>query len=413
MLRNWTGPVLVAAQISITLAVLINAVYIVKQRVDRIGRPTGIDVENIFVIRSVGVNDKYAHEAAMRADLAYLRGVTGVVAAAPISSPPLTGRGDRIGVMLKFDDHAHGIVTHYYEVDDQALAALGVRLAAGRFFQANEVLPPRRTSGDVIGAPVAVITQALANDLYPDGHALGKPIYDSFGFLTAPATIVGIIEHMHGSRVSWDKFDRILMAPRLPFPDEPAVNYLVRTRPGQRDVVLRAVDEHMQNSNPDRMIEWTRTLEYLKNLSYVADRNMAIFLVAITLMLIAITCIGIYGLATFNVSRRARQIGTRRALGAQREDIVRYFLVENWLITTVGVIIGCALALVSGYWLSTHYGFRRRDPDALDRRATGRMAARAPCRRGVTGSGDTQRLRAVPPSTEGFVTLNLPKQQQG
>jgi putative ABC transport system permease protein len=151
------------------------------------------------------------------------------------------------------------------------------------------------------------------------------------------------------------------MAPRLPFPDEPAVNYLVRTRPGQRDVVLRAVDEHMQNSNPDRMIEWTRTLEYLKNLSYVADRNMAIFLVAITLMLIAITCIGIYGLATFNVSRRARQIGTRRALGAQREDIVRYFLVENWLITTVGVIIGCALALVSGYWLSTHYGLPRLD----------------------------------------------------
>src|SRR5882757_4697381 len=109
MLRNWTGPVLVAAQIAITLAVLINAVYIVKQRVDRIGRPTGIDVENIFVIRSVGIDEKYAHEAAMRADLAYLRGVAGVVAAAPISSPPLTGRGDRIGVMLKFDDHGHSV----------------------------------------------------------------------------------------------------------------------------------------------------------------------------------------------------------------------------------------------------------------------------------------------------------------
>jgi putative ABC transport system permease protein len=361
MLRNWTGPVLVAAQIAITLAVLINAVYIVKQRIDRIGRPTGIDVENIFVIRSVGINDRYVHEAAMRADLAYLRGVAGVVAAAPISSPPLTGRGDRIGVMLKFDDHRHSVVTHYYEVDEQALAALGVRLAAGRFFQQNEVLPPRRTSGQAVGAPVAVITQALANDLYPDGNALGKPIYDSFGFLTAPATIVGIIEHMHGSRVSWDKFDRILMAPRLPFPDEPAVNYLVRTRPGQRDVVMRAVDEHMQSSNPDRMIEWTRTLEYLKNLSYVADRNMGIFLVSITLMLIAITCIGVYGLATFNVSTRAKQIGTRRALGAQRGDIVRYFLVENWLITTVGVIIGSALALVAGSWLATHYGLPRLD----------------------------------------------------
>jgi len=105
------------------------------------------------------------------------------------------------------------------------------------------------------------------------------------------------------------------MAPRLPFPDEPAVNYLVRTQPGRRDSVMLAVDEHMQSSNPDRMIEWTRTLTYLKNLSYIADRNMGIFLVAITLMLIAITCIGVYGLATFNVGTRAKQIGTRRALG--------------------------------------------------------------------------------------------------
>jgi len=87
--------------------------------------------------------------------------------------------------MLKFDDHGHSVVTHYYEVDDQALAALGVRLAAGRFFYSNEVLPPRRTSGEVVGAPVAVITQALANDLFPDGHALGKTIFDSFGFLAA------------------------------------------------------------------------------------------------------------------------------------------------------------------------------------------------------------------------------------
>jgi putative ABC transport system permease protein len=47
--------------------------------------------------------------------------------------------------------------------------------------------------------------------------------------------------------------------------------------------------------------------------------------------------------------------------GAQRGDIVRYFLVENWLITTVGVIIGSALALVAGSWLATHYGLPRLD----------------------------------------------------
>jgi putative ABC transport system permease protein len=363
LLRNWTGPVLVAAQIAITLAVLINAIYIVKQRIDKIGRPTGMDVENIIVVRSVGINGRYAHEAAMRADLAYLRGVPGVVAATAMSYPPLTGRGDRIGIMVKFQDDAHAVRTGYYEVDEQALAALGIRLAAGRFFRENEVLPPRRIEGSgetPPGTPVIVVTQALADDLFPDGQALGKTVYDTFGFLTKPATIIGIIEHMHGSRVNWDKFDRLLMAPRLPFPDEPAATYLVRTRPGQRDTIMRVVDEHMQSSNPDRMIEWTRALEDLKNASYIPDRNMGIFLVTITLMLVAITCIGIYGLATFNVGTRTKQIGTRRALGA-RLDIVRYFLVENWLITTVGVIIGCVLALAAGRWLSNQYGLPRLD----------------------------------------------------
>jgi putative ABC transport system permease protein len=130
--RSWTGPLLVAAQIALTLAVLVNAIYIVKQRLEKIGRPTGIDVGNIFVIRSAGITDKFAHEATIRADLAYLRSVPGVVAVTPIDFPPLSDRGNRLGVMLKANDQAHGVRTNYYEVDDQALAALGLRLIAGR-----------------------------------------------------------------------------------------------------------------------------------------------------------------------------------------------------------------------------------------------------------------------------------------
>ena len=61
------------------------------------------------------------------------------------------------------------------------------------------------------------------------------------------------------------------------------------------------------------------------------------------------------------MNTRTRQIGTRRAVGARRIDIVRYFMVENWLVTTTGVVVGCALALAGGYWLSTQYGVDRLD----------------------------------------------------
>ena len=112
-----------------------------------------------------------------------------------------------------------------------------------------------------------------------------------------PATIVGIIDHMQGYRVGWNRVDRVLLAPRLPFPDDlPIAHYIVRVAPGQRDAVMRSVEQELQSSNGDRLIEWVRPLELFKNRSYAADRNMGIFLVAVILMLLAITCIGVFGI---------------------------------------------------------------------------------------------------------------------
>ena len=88
---------------------------------------------------------------------------------------------------------------------------------------------------------------------------------------------------------------------------------------------------------------------------------MAIFLVSVTSALLAITALGIFGLATFNVSTRIRQIGTRRAVGARKLDIVRHFLVENWMVTTAGIVVGCGAALGIGYWISVKYELPRLD----------------------------------------------------
>src|SRR5262245_38559029 len=65
--------------------------------------------------------------------------------------------------------------------------------------------------------------------------------------------------------------------------------------------------------------------------------------------------VGIAGLAAFNVTTRTKQLGTRRAIGARKFHILRYFVVENWLITTVGALLGCALALIVGLKLGEMY----------------------------------------------------------
>jgi putative ABC transport system permease protein len=68
-------------------------------------------------------------------------------------------------------------------------------------------------------------------------------------------------------------------------------------------------------------------------------------LTAVIFLLVTVTSIGIIGLTSFSVTERTRQIGTRRALGATRVDIVRHFLVENWMITGFGLALGLGLTI--------------------------------------------------------------------
>jgi putative ABC transport system permease protein len=74
---------------------------------------------------------------------------------------------------------------------------------------------------------------------------------------------------------------------------------------------------------------------------------------------VMVTIVGIVGLAAFSVASRTKQLGTRRAIGARKFHILRYFLVENWIITTGGVVLGCILALAAGVQLSHMYQMPR------------------------------------------------------
>ena len=354
--RNRTGAMLVAFQIAIGLAVLVNAVYVVKQRVDKINRPHGLDTENIFVVTSTGFGADFDYEASWREDIAYLRGLPGVVAATLTSSIPLSGSGSSSGFMAQPGEinPETSVPANRFEVDEQGVAALGIKLSAGRAFDAHEILP---ATDAFESTPQAIISKPVAKALFPpNGDALGKTFYDA---LNRPITVVGVIENMHGSWVGWDKVDHVMLMPRIR--SGPGAIYIVRAEPGRRDALMRTVERHMATTDPNRLLRWVRPLSYFEREAYLDDRNMAIFLVSVTSALLAITALGIFGLATFNVSTRIRQIGTRRAVGARRLDIVRHFLVENWMVTMAGIVVGCGLALAIGYWISVKYELPRLD----------------------------------------------------
>ena len=99
----------------------------------------------------------------------------------------------------------------------------------------------------------------------------------------------------------------------------------------------------MLGLNPGRIVR-VETLSEVKNETYMVTHAMVKMLTGVIGFLILVTSLGIVGLTSSSVTQRIRQIGTRRALGATKGDIVRYFLVENGVITGFGLVFGIALA---------------------------------------------------------------------
>jgi len=350
--RSPTGAILVALQIALALAITVNSLYIITQRLELIGRDPGMDVKNIFFVGFVPSGDKYQGEVTMREDLAILRGLPGVLAATTVNAVPLSGGGSSTSMYTEPNEKGRRGDMNYFQVDEQGVQTFGVRLAEGRNFDATAVTKPARMSSE--SPSEILITKDVARDMFPGEPALGKTVYTG---TSQPATVVGIIDHMHGSWPGWDKVGNVALFPVIA--DETFARYMVRARPGQRDEAMQMAEDALNKLDNGRVIIRVRSLEYVAASTYADDRAMATYLSVVIALLLGISALGIFGLAAFNVSTRTKQIGTRRAVGARRADILHYFLAENWLITTVGVVIGCVLALLLGYWLSTTFELPR------------------------------------------------------
>jgi putative ABC transport system permease protein len=350
--RSPTGAILVALQIALALAIVVNSLFIIAQRFEKVNRDPGIDVPNIFYVAWTPSGDNFRGEATIREDLQILRSLPGVQAATVVNAQALSGGGSSTSLYTEPNEKGRRGDVNYFQVDEQGVETFGVEIVEGRNLDAAVVTKPERNSST--SPPEILMTRDAAREMFPQGSALGKTVYTG---TNDPVTIVGIIDHMHGSWPMWDKVGNVALFPVIS--DESYARYMVRAKPGQRDATMKLAEEALGKVDNGRVILRTRTQEYIAASIFAEDRAMAVYLAVVIALLLGIAALGIFGLAAFNVSTRTRQIGTRRAVGARRSDILRYFLVENWLISSAGVVLGCVLALVLGYWLSTTFELPR------------------------------------------------------
>lgn len=350
LMRSKVSMILIGLQVALTLAIVTNSLFIIGQRLERMDRPSGMNEADTFMIGSNGFGQNFDAKTTLQADLDMIRQLPGVAAVTATNTTPMSNGGWSSGVQLKPDQKQSSAHTAFIFINENGLDTFGVNLVEGRNFRPEEIVD--RTSNDRDLPNIILITKALGLKLFPDGDALGKQVYLDDG--APPTTIIGIVEKLQQPWVDSDNIELTVLLPiRMPYGN--STRYLVRAEPGRRDEVMKNVEEKMSAFNSSRIVRSVRSMEEIRRIAYSGDRAMAIILLTVITLLLAITALGIVGMASFWVAQRTKQIGTRRALGATRSDILRYFQTENFIITTLGLIAGAILAYGLSLWLMHNF----------------------------------------------------------
>ncbi len=345
LFRSKTRFLLISLEVALTLAIVVNCVNMMLDIRHTIDSPTGLDEAGIIVIRSQPFAEDFKEDGyfdnARKADLDLLRSLPGIRAADAFTHVPLSGSGSSSGYK-PLGSEMDTLATNVFWTGTEGIDTLGVRLIAGRNFIEDDI--NESDSKNVI------VTKAYADRLFPDGDALGKQIQGREA--DHPHTIVGIIEKMHGSWPRWRFIEHVMLAPGKVGSYNWGVRYMVRTSPDRIMELIPEVEKRLLALNDGRNLE-IQTLSEIKAHTFSSDYAVMKMLSAVIVLLVFVTALGIVGMTSFSVTDRLHHIGTRRALGARKLDILRYFLTENWLITTSGIAIGVALTYGLNYALVT------------------------------------------------------------
>jgi len=363
LLRSRTGPLLVALQVAISLAILANALFVVQQRIAVSERPSGVagesDVGYVFM-RPLTPRSHNESLAEQQLELAALKALPGVISVAWTSQMPMSRSGSSSSIRLKPDQPRESATPAFYYAHPGFVSTLGLKLVEGRDINESDMIvldPQTAAPGD--GIPdVVLITLPLAKFLFPDATSyVGREVWQGPNERPKAMRIAGVVEALMspGAGSLTGAYSLI-----LPVRGSPGFSrWAIRAEPGKLDGVLAAADETLRKMSPAPVRTFKRSVAEDRTNRYRNERAMAWMLISISALLLLVTLSGIVGMTMLRVAQRRKQIGVRRALGARWRDILRYFMVENFIITTGGIVAGLMLALGLNRLLMAYTGMAR------------------------------------------------------
>jgi len=343
--RHKTAASLIVLEIALSCAIICNALFLIGDRMENMQRTSGIDEQHLVRMQIGGIGTDDTADALTQTDLASLRALPGVKNASITNQVAFNNSSWNSSVNLTKEQTHQNLNSTIYMGDQNLLDTMGLKLVGGRNFHPDEIVA--YTDMDKPNSKVqpraAIITRTMGEKLWPGENAVGKQFY-SWG--DDPIRVVGVVEHLVRPNQQGGR-EAIEYATILPIrvPYTIGGNYMLRVDdPTRAQQVLDAAEKAVLANGANRLVVEKNTTTQMREDFFRDDRSMAWLMVAVCVALLIVTALGIVGLASFWVQQRTRQIGVRRALGATRGQILRYFQTENFLLATLGIVLGMILA---------------------------------------------------------------------
>ncbi len=349
--------VLVTAQITLSLLLLIGAGLFARSLYNLMSLNPGVQTERMLTfsvdptLSGYSSTRIYSLYREVAAGLAKLPGVTAVSAAENsilsgeqnISTTNAEGFVGKEGENL--NPQVNGTLPGFF-------TALGIPLISGRDF----------TDHDDVGSPqVAIVNESFVNFYFKGRNPMGRHIGFGGAKNGLPMEIVGVVKDAKLTDLK-EKSTRYVFTPALQDKDPGGITFFIRTT---GDAAMAGTMAHQVVSRVDATLPIfdVKTLNEQANETHYIDRMISFLSAAFGLLATLLAAVGLYGVMSYAVARRTKEIGIRIALGAPSKDVLWSVMREVLLLSAIGIAVAIPIALGLGRYIQSQlYGLQALDP---------------------------------------------------